>query len=70
MMLKPTLSDLVKKTDSSYSLVIAVAKRARQLTDGAEPLAEASSDKAVSIAINEIDQGKVDIFDDPNQAEE
>ncbi len=62
MMLKPTMSDLLKKTDSSYSLVIAVAKRARQLTDGAEQLAECSSDKAVSVAINEIDQDKVEIF--------
>ena len=61
-MLRPTMSDLVEKTDSRYSLVIAVAKRARQLTDGAEALAEASSDKKVSVAINEIDQGKVEIF--------
>lgn len=62
MMLRPTMSDLVKKTDSRYSLVIAVAKRARQLTDGAEALAEATSDKKVSVAINEIDQGVVEIF--------
>lgn len=62
MMLRPTMSDLVEKTDSRYSLVIAVAKRARQLTDGAEALAEASSDKKVSVAINEINQGKVEIF--------
>lgn len=66
MMLRPTMADMVKKTDSRYSLVIAVAKRARQLTDGAEPLAEASSDKQVSIAINEIDQGKVEIFNNPD----
>ena len=69
MMLRPTTSDLVKKTDSRYSLVIAVAKRARQLPDGEEPLAEASSDKPVSIAINEIDQGKVEIFTHPDDEE-
>lgn len=63
MMLRPTMGELVKKTDSCYSLVIAVAKRARQLTDGAEPLAEANSNKQVSVAINEIDQDKVEIFD-------
>lgn len=70
MMLKPTMSDLVKKTDSRYSLVIAVAKRARQLTEGAEPLTEASSDKPVSIAINEIDQGKVDIYNHSDEIDE
>ncbi|MBQ2967609.1 MAG: DNA-directed RNA polymerase subunit omega [Clostridia bacterium] len=61
-MLKPPMSDLLKKTDSAYSLVIAVAKRARQLTDGAEQLAECASDKAVSVAINEINEDKVEIF--------
>lgn len=62
MMLNPPMSDLLKKTDSSYSLVIDVAKRARQLTDGANQLAECASDKAVSIAINEINEDKVEIF--------
>ncbi len=69
MMIKPPMSELVKKTESQYSLVIAVAKRARQLSDGAEPLAEASSDKFVSIAINEIDKGKVEIYNNPNAEE-
>jgi DNA-directed RNA polymerase subunit K/omega len=32
------------------------------LTDGANQLAECASDKAVSIAINEINEDKVEIF--------
>lgn len=62
-MLYPTMSSLVKKTNSRYSLVIAVAKRARQIAEGAEPLTTATSDKPVSIAVNEIDRGLVRIVD-------
>ena len=38
MMVKPPVTDLLKKVDSRYKLVIAVSKRARQLADGATPL--------------------------------
>jgi DNA-directed RNA polymerase subunit omega len=50
------------KVTSRYTIVIAAAKRARQLLDGAEPLAKAPSDKTVSIAINEMADGKVTIL--------
>lgn len=33
-MIYPTLSTLLDKVDSKYSLVVAVSKRARQLVDG------------------------------------
>ena len=49
------------KVTSRYTIVIAASKRARQLVYGAEPLADAASDKAVSVAINEMAQGKVNI---------
>ena len=34
-MIFPSLSDLMKNVDSKYTLSVAVAKRARQLTNGA-----------------------------------
>ena len=45
MMIDPPINELVKKTGSRYQLVIETAKRARQLVDGAPPLADAESDK-------------------------
>ncbi len=48
MMLYPDITKLMEGMDSRYSLVIAVAKRARQLT------IETKDDKTVSRAINEI----------------
>lgn len=59
MMIYPTLSTLLDKVDSKYSLVVAVSKRARQIVDGQSSLVESNSTKPVSIAIQEISEGKI-----------
>lgn len=59
MLIKPTLESLMQKVDSKYTLVTLAAKRARKLTDGDEPLVETDTKKVVSIAMEEIDQGKI-----------
>ena len=56
MLIKPTLESLMTKVDSKFTLA---AKRARQLTDGDEPLVDVDTTKVVSIAMEEIDQGKI-----------
>jgi len=40
-------------------MVVIAAKRARQLLDGAPPLVETESTKPVSIALEELAQGKL-----------
>ena len=55
--------------NSRYSIVIATAKRARQIIDGSEPLVETKSKKPLSIAIEELCDGKVKILSE-NDAEE
>ena len=59
MLINPTLESLMTKVDSKYTLVTLAAKRARQLTDGDEPLVDVDTTKVVSIAMEEIDQGKI-----------
>ena len=59
MLIKPTLAALMTTVDSKYTLVTLAAKRARQLTDGDEPLVDVDTTKVVSIAMEEIDQGKI-----------
>ena len=59
MLNKPTLESLMTTVDSKYTLVTLAAKRARQLTDGDEPLVDVDTTKVVSIAWEEIDQGKI-----------
>lgn len=59
-MIKPSIDELLEKVDSKYSLVVAAAKRARELVDGAEPMEKAeSSNKPVSVALCEIGHDKV-----------
>ncbi|MDD3705717.1 MAG: DNA-directed RNA polymerase subunit omega [Clostridiaceae bacterium] len=58
-MIYPTLIPLLDKVDSKYTLVVAVAKRARQLVDGQPKLTNVNSNKPVTIAINEIFEGKI-----------
>lgn len=59
---QPTIDKMMERVDSKYSLVVAAAKRARELTDGSEPLAKVNSNKPVSIALCEIGEGKI-IYD-------
>jgi len=50
---------LLEKVDSKYTLVVAVAKRARQLVDGQPKLTNVNSNKPVTIAINELYEEKI-----------
>ena len=60
MMIYPPIAKLVKKTGSRYTLVIETAKRARQLVAGAPALVDVNTNKEVTIAVNEIYEGKVE----------
>lgn len=58
MIIEPSIADLMKKEnfESRYTLVVAAAKRAREIS--AE---EPSIDKAVKAAVHEIAAGKVHV---------
>lgn len=59
-MLNPSLRNLLEEGVSKYTLVIAISKRARQLIDGASPMVETTSNKPVTIAMEELLQGKLE----------
>ena len=74
-MLHPSYTDLINAVNSGvepgeqpvvqsrYSIVIAAAKRARQIVDGSEPLvAGAAGKKALSTAVQELFEQKVSIM--------
>ena len=64
MMSYPSIDSLVKKVDNKYTLVTLAAMRARELKNGAAPLVEgAEGKKTVSIALQEIDDGKITYAD-------
>ena len=59
MMVKPTRAELLEKTDNKFKLVIATAKRARQIAAGEEKLTNVKESSPVTLAANEIAEGKV-----------
>lgn len=58
-MINPPLSDIMKKVDNRYTLVVEVAKRARQLVDGEDPVIDIEPTNPVTTAIYEILDDKV-----------
>jgi len=81
-MLHPSYSDLMKVVNSEvepgeekivnsrYSIVIATAKRARQIIAGDEPMAEKKvCPKPLSIAVEELYEGKVKILPETSDEE-
>lgn len=58
-MIEPELDKILEKVDCRYTLVVEVAKRARQLVDKAQPLTEDVNPNPVSEAVDEIYQDKV-----------
>ena len=82
-MLHPSYTDLMqivnkdveegetKVVNSRYSIVMATSKRARQLIDGEMPLVKAKKgEKPLSIAIQEMNEGKLTIVTDNAEKEE
>ncbi len=63
-------SDLDNKITSRYSIVIAVAKRARQIIDGAPIYSDVPPDKAVSVAVDEMNRNRIKTFPDMNNIPE
>ncbi|MDD3174552.1 MAG: DNA-directed RNA polymerase subunit omega [Herbinix sp.] len=81
-MLHPSYTDLMKVVNSEvepgeqpvvnsrYSIVIATARRARQIIDGATPLADVAYPKPLSIAVEELYRSKVKIVGDDDNNED
>lgn len=56
---QPSLDVLMNHVDSKYTLVVATAKRAREITEGSAKMVEADSYKPVSLALEEIAKNKI-----------
>ena len=62
-MLNPDLNELCKGNTSRYSLVIAAAKRAREITDEAIADEKIITEKPVSLALEEFIRGNLEIVE-------
>ncbi len=61
MMVKPTVEELLKNVDNRFELVVATAKRARQLSKGEKALTNKEEASTVTLAADEIAEGKVSV---------
>lgn len=61
MIVKPTVGQLLTKAQNRYELVIATARRARQIAAGDEVKTNVREESPVTLAANEIAEGKVTI---------
>ena len=78
-MLHPSYSDLMKVVNSEgepgeakvvnsrYSIVMATAKRARQIIGGDEPLVNGVNKKPLSVAVEELNEGQIKILSDEEE---
>ena len=69
MIVKPTVNELLKFAENRFALVIATSKRARQISDGDEKLTNVNERSSVTVAANEIGEGKINIFRNNEQKE-
>jgi len=58
-MARVTIVDCLENVDNRFQLVLAAAKRARQIGLGAEPLVALENDKPTVLALREIAAGKI-----------
>lgn len=61
MMVKPSVNQLLnlEGIDNRYTLVVMASKRARQIASGDIPMTKVKEESPVTIAVNEIAEGKV-----------
>lgn len=62
-MFNPDLRNVLKNHTSRYSLVTAIAKRAREISADAQEKGEILNDKPVSIALDEIITGEFEVVE-------
>jgi DNA-directed RNA polymerase subunit omega len=60
-MARVTVEDCLSKVDTRFQLVLVAAKRARQLSNGAEAHLSWENDKPTVMALREIAEGHVDV---------
>lgn len=59
MMVEPTVNELLDVVDNRFRLVVVTSKRARQISEGSTVLTDVKEESSVTLAANEIAEGKV-----------
>ncbi len=65
-MLRPSINQIATKNESYYSVVIAVAKRAREIADELYKSSQTLEEKPVKTAVEEFASRKYSFIEDPS----
>lgn len=60
-MARVTVEDCLKSENNRFRLILAASQRARQISNGHQPLVASEQDKVTVIALREIEEGKTTI---------
>ena len=70
MLVDPPVTELLEIIDDRFELITITAKRARQIAQGAPVLTDHEEKSPVSLAVWEIEEGKVKLSDETPKNEE
>ena len=70
MIVKPTVKELLNHAENRYALVIAVSRRAREIAKEKEESGDKDQTSPVTIAANELVEGKVCIVGEEKEKNE
>ena len=70
MLVEPPVTELLEIIDDRFELITITAKRARQIAQGAPVLTDHEEKSPVSLAVWEIEEGKVKLSDEAPKKEE
>ncbi len=67
---EPNVLELLKHSESRYTLVVEASKRGREIVGGAQPMIDAKEMKPLKIAVEEVNRGLLTYTNPPEDEDE
>lgn len=66
---EPNVLELLRHSDSRYTLVVETSKRGREIVGGAQPMIDAKEMKPLKVAVEEVNRGLLTYTKPPMDAD-
>jgi len=67
---EPNVLELLKHSESRYTLVVEASKRGREIVGGAQPMIDAKEMKPLKVAVEEVNRGLLTYTNPPEDEDE
>lgn len=67
---EPNVLELLKHSESRYTLVVEASKRGREIVGGSQPMIDAKEMKPLKIAVEEVNRGLLTYTNPPEDEDE